>query len=128
MNGRIYSSEIARGLDVLKLDPDDQLSAAEIAAAESVMREEINPQLQTRVTWADTPDVAQAYLDQLNRTEAFDDGLAGRIGTAIDGWRSGRAASDSALVTSLDDAATSATGADKARLQALSALFGRQAA
>ncbi len=127
MNGRIYSSEIARGLDVLKLVPNDQLSAAEIAAAESVVREEINPQLQTRVTWADNADVAQAYLDQLNRTDAFDDGLAGRIDTAIGGWRAGGASSDAALVQSLTEAATAATGADKARLEALSAIFGRRA-
>jgi hypothetical protein len=129
MNGRIYSSEIARGLDVLKLVPGEQLSAAEIAAAESVLRDEINPQLQTRVTWADSPDVAQAYLDQLNRTEDFDDGLAEQAKTAIDGWRSGAADAPgaTALVQGLTAAAAEATGADKARLEALAGIFQRRA-
>lgn len=67
LNGRIYSSEIARGLDVLRLVPNEHLSAAEIAAAEAVTAREINPQTQTRISWADTPDVAEAWLDQLAR-------------------------------------------------------------
>jgi hypothetical protein len=69
-NGRIYSSEIARGLDVLRLLPGEHLSAAEIAAAEAVRQAEINPQTQTRITWSDSPDVAEAYLDQLARAPA----------------------------------------------------------
>ena len=89
-NGRIYSSEIARGLDVLRLLPSDQLSAAEIAAAEAVMEDEINPQTQTRVSWANTPDVAGAYLDQLKRADAIDAALAGQVSAVIDGWRAGR--------------------------------------
>ncbi|MBU2166714.1 MAG: hypothetical protein KKF88_02645, partial [Alphaproteobacteria bacterium] len=89
-NGRIYSSEIARGLDVLRLVPSDQLSAAEIAAAEAVMADEINPQTQTRVSWANTPDVAGAYLDQLKRADAIDAALAGQVSAVIDGWRAGR--------------------------------------
>ena len=70
LNGRIYSSDIARGLDVLRLVPNEHLSAAEIAAAEAVMVREINPQTQTRITWADSPDVAEAWLDQLARSPA----------------------------------------------------------
>src|SRR5690606_26377374 len=71
-NGRIYSSEIVRGLDVLRLVPSEHLSAAEIAAAEAITADEINPQTQTRVTWADTPDVANAYLDQLTRANGVE--------------------------------------------------------
>ncbi|WP_269514619.1 LVIVD repeat-containing protein [Brevundimonas subvibrioides] len=70
MNGRIYASEIARGLDVLKLVPGEYLSAAEIAAAEAVSDDVINPQTQEKVAWADSPDVATAYLDQLARVPA----------------------------------------------------------
>lgn len=125
LNGRIYSSEIARGLDVLKLVPNDQLSAAEIAAAEAIMAEEINPQLQTRVTWADTPDVAQSYLDQLNRADAIEDGLAARAETAIAGWRSGSA--DASVSADLTTAAGAATGPAKARLEALAAILTRAA-
>ena len=102
-NGRIYSSEIARGLDVLRLVPSDQLSAAEIAAAEAVMMDEINPQTQTRVSWANTPDVAGAYLDQLKRADAIDAALAGQVSAVIDGWRAGRidAVAAAAAVASL---------------------------
>jgi len=102
-NGRIYSSEIARGLDVLRLVPSDQLSAAEIAAAEAVMVDEINPQTQTRVSWANTPDVAGAYLDQLKRADAIDAALAGQVSAVIDGWRAGRidAVAAAAAVASL---------------------------
>lgn len=129
-NGRIYSSEIARGLDVLKLVPSDQLSAAEIAAAEAIMAEEINPQLQTRVEWEDTPDVAAAYVDQLARTDAIEDAVEARARTVIEGWRSGSADKRAArrLSTELATAPEGATDATKARLTALSALLGRLAA
>jgi len=128
-NGRIYSSEIARGLDVLKLVPGDQLSAAEIAAAESVMAEEINPQTQTRFAFADHPDVAQAYLDQLARAPGTDTALNDRVRAAVGQWRSGRAdrRGSAALATSLTAAADKATGADKSRMTALAAMFGRRA-
>ncbi|MDY6923673.1 MAG: hypothetical protein SWI22_06935 [Pseudomonadota bacterium] len=127
LNGRIYASEIARGLDVLKLTPGEHLSAAEIAAAESVMVAEINPQTQTRAVWADTPDVAAAYLDQLTRSQGIEAGLAGRARTAIEGWRGGRsdAAAAAALSRDLAVVPEAAAKADAARLQALSALFGR---
>lgn len=128
-NGRIYASEIARGLDVLKLVPGEHLSAAEIAAAESVRLDTINPQTQTRIVWEDSPDVAQAYLDQLTRGDAIDAGLAARARAAVDSWRAGRGASDAAgLSEALAAAVSRATGRDKMRLAELSALFGRRAA
>jgi hypothetical protein len=128
-NGRIYSSEIARGLDVLKLVPGDHLSAAEIAAAESVLREEINPQTQTRIVWADSPDVAGAYLDQLARSDALDDTLEGQGRMAIEGWRAGTPdpTAAAALARSLTLASTSVAGADKVRLEALAGIFERLA-
>jgi hypothetical protein len=89
LNGRIYSSEIARGLDVLRLVPSDYLSAAEIAAAESVQLDVINPQTQARVVWANTPDVATAYMDQLVRSGGIDAALAQQISAVIEGWRAG---------------------------------------
>jgi hypothetical protein len=128
-NGRIYASEIARGLDVLKLVPGEHLSAAEIAAAESVRLDTINPQTQTRIVWEDSPDVAQAYLDQLARGGALEADLAARVRAAVDSWRAGRGASDAAgLSEALAAAVSRATGRDKTRLAELAALFGRQAA
>ena len=129
-NGRVYSSEIARGLDVLKLVPNAQLSAAEIAAAEAIMANEINPQLQTRVTWTDTPDVAASYVDQLARTDAIADDVEAQARTVIEGWRSGSTdkAAAGALATAMATAPEGATDATKARMASLSALLGRLAA
>ena len=62
-NGRIYATEIARGLDVFALEPSEFLTAEEIAAAEAAQYEGnlFNPQTQTQVTWSD--DVLQAVED-----------------------------------------------------------------
>ena len=69
--GRIYGTEIARGLDILELRPSEHLSANEIAAARLANQgERFNPQQQFPVTWPDHPLVALAYVDQLNRTQA----------------------------------------------------------
>ncbi len=52
-NGRIYGTEITRGVDVFALEPSQYLTAAEIAAAEqaSYANTRFNPQTQTQVTW-----------------------------------------------------------------------------
>ena len=52
-NGRIYATEIARGLDVFALEPSEFLTAEEIAAAEAAQYPGalFNPQTQTQVTW-----------------------------------------------------------------------------
>ena len=126
-NGRIYSSEIARGLDVLRLVPSDQLSAAEIAAAEAVTAAEINPQTQTRISWADTPDVAESYVDQLDRSTAVDDALVARARAEIGRWRRDGADRTRAaeLAGVLNTAAGAATGLDKGRLASLAGVFER---
>lgn len=52
-NGRIYATEIARGLDVFSLQPSEFLTAEEIAAAEAADQGEVfNPQTQYPVTWS----------------------------------------------------------------------------
>ena len=129
LNGRIYSSEIARGVDVLRLVPGEHLSAAEIAAAEAVTSGTINPQTQTRITWADSPDVAGAYLDQLGRAGGIEAELATRVRAAIDQWRRGgrvdrRGSAELAGV--LNEASGKATGLNKTRLKALADLFERR--
>ena len=66
--GRIYGTEITRGIDVFALTPSDYLSDNEIAAAEVADQgRSFNPQQQYPVTWPDEPVVALAYLDQLIR-------------------------------------------------------------
>ena len=66
--GRVFGTEIVRGLDVLSLTPSDFLTANEIAAASLINGDEaFNPQQQFRVDWPAVPVVARAYLDQLER-------------------------------------------------------------
>ncbi|HEY8544979.1 MAG TPA: hypothetical protein VIL36_08020, partial [Acidimicrobiales bacterium] len=67
-NGHIYGSEIARGFDVFGLVPSEHLTEAEIAAAEEVRLDELNPQHQSAFTWAPSRAVARARFDQLLRT------------------------------------------------------------
>ena len=61
--GRIYATEISRGLDVFALEPSEFLTAEEIAAAEAAQYEGnvFNPQTQTQVTWPD--EVVRAAED-----------------------------------------------------------------
>ena len=66
--GRVYGTEIVRGLDVLELLPSDYISANELAAARLVDKgDAFNPQQQDQVSWPDDPVVARARLDQLER-------------------------------------------------------------
>lgn len=67
-NGRIYSSEIARGLDILELTPTKHLSQNEIDAAKTVHVDVFNVQMQERLKWPNKLVVAKAYLDQLERS------------------------------------------------------------
>jgi hypothetical protein len=71
--GRIYGTEILRGLDIFSLQPSEFLSENEIAAAALANQgPAFNPQQQYPVTWPAEPAVARAYLDQLNRAEALE--------------------------------------------------------
>ncbi len=84
-NGRIYGSEIARGLDVLALEPSEHLSANEIAAAAMAeLGETVNPQQQFPARWPAHPVVARAYLDQFARNGALSPALSGRVADALD--------------------------------------------
>lgn len=75
-NGHIYSSEIARGLDVLELAPSGLISANEIAAAKLVHFDYFNAQDQPRITWPASFVVARAYVDQLERSNGLPGGAA----------------------------------------------------
>ncbi|HWV57860.1 MAG TPA: hypothetical protein VNZ57_10440 [Longimicrobiales bacterium] len=70
-NGLIFSSEIARGLDILELTPSEYLSENEIEAAKTVRLEQFNPQGQVRFVWPPTFALARAYVDQLERAGAL---------------------------------------------------------
>ncbi len=70
-NGNIYSSEIARGLDIFELTPTQHLTQNEIDAAKTVRLAALNVQTQERYSWPRKLVVAKAYLDQLERSQAL---------------------------------------------------------
>ncbi len=70
-NGRIYASEIARGLDIFELTPTKFLTQNEIDAAKAVKVSELNVQNQQRIVWPKNLVVAKAYIDQLERSQAL---------------------------------------------------------
>ena len=92
-DGRIYGSEITRGVDVLALQPSEHLTGNEIAAATLARSDRtFNPQQQFPVSWQAAPVVALAYVDQLARARALDAALETDLrsaladaGTALDG-------------------------------------------
>ncbi len=89
-HGKIYGTEIVRGLDVLALLPSEYLSENEIAAALLADQgERFNPQQQFAVTWPADPVVARAYMDQLERDDALSDSLAADLAAALEQAESG---------------------------------------
>lgn len=83
-NGKIYGTEISRGIDVLSLMPSDYLTANEIGAAEIADQNRLfNPQQQFPVTWPDKPVVAKAYLDQLQRSQALPEPVAKELAEVL---------------------------------------------
>jgi len=67
--GKIYGTEIIRGIDVLALVQSEHLTENEIAAAGLADQGAVfNPQQQFPVSWPVAPVVSLAYLDQLIRS------------------------------------------------------------
>ena len=127
-NGRIYGSEIARGLDVFKLTPGEYLSQNEIDAASSIHLDEFNAQQQPRISWPASFVIARAYLDQLTRSNGIQPPRAAALKTALgraDKDQPARAALDEldAVATQLDQDAGAAPGVDATRLHALAAVI-----
>jgi len=83
--GRIYGTEIVRGLDILALVPSEYLSEHEIAAATVADQGRMfNPQQQFPVTWPAEPVVARAYVDQLERGNELSTSFVADIRTMLD--------------------------------------------
>lgn len=82
-NGRIYSSEIARGLDIFELAPTQYLSQNEIDAAKTVHVDELNVQNQQKIVWPHKLVVAKAYIDQLERSKALSQGKISKLRGAV---------------------------------------------
>ena len=83
--GKIYGTEIARGLDVFALTPSDFMTENEIAAALIADQQGVfNPQQQFPVTWPHEPVVARAYMDQFARGDALSPSLVTDLTDALD--------------------------------------------
>ena len=83
-DGRIYGTEIYRGLDVFELLPSEYLTDNEIAAAKLARQgDRFNPQTQHRVTWPARPAVALAYVDQLVRSADMSERLGNELAAAL---------------------------------------------
>jgi len=104
-NGRIYGTEIVRGIAVLALTPSEYLTENEIAAATVADQGGVfNPQQQFKVTWPAEPVVARAYIDQLARSEELSASVIEDLTAALDrsSSRLDRSSQDLSLANELD--------------------------
>jgi hypothetical protein len=128
-NGYIYGSEIARGVDVLRLVPNPFITQNEIDAASQVHVDELNVQNQPQFKWPANFVVARAYIDQLNRSGALAPQRITELSAAIakvEASPSDRraVAQLKSMADNLDKSASTAKiPADRARLRALSTIF-----
>jgi hypothetical protein len=124
-NGHIYSSEIARGLDIFELTPTKHLTQNEIDAAKTVRVAELNVQNQEKIEWSRQLIVAKAYVDQLERSQALSSSQIAAIRQAIQGAESSKLNQKDlgklkSLAPSLEKSAGAAKSeADSDRLKAL---------
>ena len=132
-NGRIYASEIARGLDIFQLTPTKFLTQNEIDAAEAVHVAALNVQNQERIVWPRSLVVAKAYVDQLERSQALPADQIAALRQSIQSAESSHMkqselAKLKSLAPSLEKSATSTqSAADSTRLQALAEILSRPA-
>lgn len=128
-NGRIYGSEIARGLDVFELTPTKFLTQNEIDAAKVVQVPELNVQNQQKLEWPAKLVVAKAYVDQLSRSQALSPKQIADLQKAIQNaershMSKGKVAKLNKMAPSLEaSAATVKTPADASRLRALAEIL-----
>jgi len=128
-NGHIYSSEIARGLDIFELTPTPSLTQNEIDAAKTVRVAELNVQNQQKIEYPRQLVVAKAYIDQLERSQALTADRITALREAIQKAESSKSLGKlKKLASSLEkDARSTKNGTDSARLQALAEILKRPA-
>ena len=133
-NGYIYGSEIARGVDVLKLVPNKYITQNEIDASNQVHFDELNVQNQPKFVWPANFVVARAYIDQLNRSGALNAQRTAAFNSAIAKVEAPHASRKDAeqlqkLGDGLDkEAASAKTPADSKRMQALAEIIRKNTA
>jgi len=103
-NGKIVSSEIARGLDVAEMVPSKFVSQNEIDAANTVQWSYLNAQGQPKIEWPPSFALARAFTDQMERKGCFN---TGRIASIRSSLSAAEKASAAARGTTLSQLATS---------------------
>jgi hypothetical protein len=124
-NGRIYSSEIARGLDIFELTPTENLSQNEIDAAKTVRVDELNVQNQQRIEWPRNLAVAKAYVDQLERSKGLSSEEIINLRQALDKSDKKKLKS---LAASLEKSSAGKSAGDSMRLIALAEILKKPSA
>lgn len=127
-NGRIYSSEIARGLDIFQLTPTKFLTQNEIDAAEAVRVAELNVQTQEMTAWPRSLVVAKAYVDQLERSNGLPAGQIASLRKSIESAESSKSSNNFGALKKHAEvieraARTSTNAADVSRLKALAEIL-----
>ncbi|HEX7118378.1 MAG TPA: hypothetical protein VF212_06300 [Longimicrobiales bacterium] len=121
-NGAIYSSEIARGLDVFQLVPSEYISQNEIDAARTVKLEYLNAQGQPKFVWPPSFALARAYVDQLERSNGLSVGRIAEVRKALADAEHASAATRrdalTRLATQLEGEASASSDAAKVRMLA----------
>jgi hypothetical protein len=84
LNGHIYSSEIARGLDVFTLVETEHLAQAEIDVAALVRFDELNAQHQPLLAWPASFELVRAKYAQALRTGTMSQDTADRLPILVD--------------------------------------------
>jgi hypothetical protein len=123
-NGRIYGSEISRGIDIFRLVPSEFLSQNEIDAASLIHMDELNVQKQPKIVWPASFVVSRAYLDQLNRSHALPTERVAALRSAIDKADKGKPSKAvldqlDSLAGQVEKDAASATAIDAEHMKAL---------
>src|SRR5437879_3292985 len=123
-NGYIYSSEIARGLDVFELTPSGLISRNEIDAAKLVHLDYFNTQDQPKMTWPASFVVARAYVDQLERSNGLSVERMKAVRQALDHAEKSQAQARRDALTQLATALgqDAASSSDQAKVQKLAAV------
>ena len=100
-NGKIVSSEIARGLDVAEMVPSQFVSQNEIDAAKTVQWAYLNAQGQPKMEWPPSFALARAFTDQMERKGCFNTGRIASIRSSLSAAEKASAAERGTTLTQL---------------------------
>ena len=100
-NGAIFSSEIARGMDVAELVPSQFLTQNEIDAAKTVRWSYLNAQGQPKIEWPPSFSLAKAYVDQLERSKCLSSDRISSVRKSIDTAERSRGTQRASALTQL---------------------------